>query len=188
MRTDTGGASHIIFIVRDDTGNSDLLFKTSDTTWQAYNSYGLGYIEYPDYGPYPSQKATKASYNRPFTTRAVNSGMGAYNWFFQAEYPMIRWLEANGYNVSYFTSVDADRRGADILLHKVFLSVGHDEYWSGQERANVETARTTGINLAFFSGNTSYRKIRWEDSIDGSNTSLYESNGLLQRKQFSHTQ
>ena len=90
--------------------------------------------------------------------------MGAYNWFFQAEYPMIRWLEANGYNVSYFTSVDADRRGADILLHKVFLSVGHDEYWSGQERANVETARTAGKNLAFFSGNTSYRKIRWEDS------------------------
>ena len=46
VRADTGGASHIIFVVRDDAGNSDLLFKTSDTTWQAYNSYGLGFIEY----------------------------------------------------------------------------------------------------------------------------------------------
>ncbi|MSN27148.1 MAG: DUF4082 domain-containing protein [Geobacter sp.] len=169
VRSDTGGSSHIIFIVRDDAGGSDVLFKTSDTTWQAYNTYGLGYIEYPDYG-YPSQKATKSSYNRPFMTRAVNSGLGAYNWFFQAEYPMIRWLEANGYNVSYFTSVDTDRRGAELLEHKVFLSVGHDEYWSGQERSNVETARDFGVNVAFFSGNEIYRKIRWENSIDGSGT------------------
>ncbi len=169
VRSDTGGASHIIFIVRDDSGNADLLFKTSDTTWQAYNSYGLGYIEYPDYG-YPTQKASKASYNRPFLTRQINDGLGAYNWFFQAEYPMIRWLEANGYNVSYFTSVDADRRGGDILKHKVYLSVGHDEYWSGQERANVEAARNAGINVAFFGGNEIYRKIRWENAIDGSGT------------------
>ena len=34
---DTGGASHIVFVVRDDDGSSDLLFQTSDTTWQAYN-------------------------------------------------------------------------------------------------------------------------------------------------------
>jgi len=169
VRTDTGGASHVIFVVRDDSGRSDLLFKTSDTTWQAYNSYGLGYIEYPDYG-YPSQKATKVSYNRPFTTRAVNSGLGAYNWFFQSEYPMIRWLEANGYNVSYFTSVDADRRGAEILEHKALLSLGHDEYWSAQMRTNIESARDAGINLAFFSGNTLYRKIRWENSLDGAGT------------------
>jgi hypothetical protein len=169
VREDTGGASHIVFIVRDDSGGSDLLFKTSDTTWQAYNSFGLGFIEYPDYG-YPSQKATKASYNRPFLTRADNSGLGAYNWFFQSEYPMIRWLEANGYNVSYFSSLDVDRRGAEILKHKVLLSVGHDEYWSGQMRSNVESARAAGVNLAFFSGNSIYRKIRWENSIDGSGT------------------
>ena len=39
-RIDTGGASHIVFIVRDDASHSDLLFQTSDTTWQAYNQYG----------------------------------------------------------------------------------------------------------------------------------------------------
>ena len=36
-RGDTGGASHIPFVVRDDTGAADILFQTSDTTWQAYN-------------------------------------------------------------------------------------------------------------------------------------------------------
>ena len=35
-----GGASHVVFVVRDDDGSSDLLFQTSDTTWQAYNAYG----------------------------------------------------------------------------------------------------------------------------------------------------
>ncbi len=45
---------------------------------------------------------------------------------------MIRWLEANGYNVSYASGIDTDRRGSAALkTHKVFLSVGHDEYWSG---------------------------------------------------------
>src|SRR5215218_444139 len=39
-RTDNGGASHIIFVVRDDASTSDLLVKTSDATWQAYNVYG----------------------------------------------------------------------------------------------------------------------------------------------------
>src|SRR5580765_41046 len=40
VRLNDGGANHIVFIVRDDTGHSDLLFQTSDTTWQAYNPYG----------------------------------------------------------------------------------------------------------------------------------------------------
>ncbi|UJP08892.1 hypothetical protein L2X99_10375 [Microbacterium sp. KUDC0406] len=39
-RTDTGGASHIIFIVRNDGSHSDVVFQTSDPTWQAYNTYG----------------------------------------------------------------------------------------------------------------------------------------------------
>ena len=83
---------------------------------------------------------------------------------------MVRWLEANGYDVSYITGVDTDRRGAELLEHKVFLSVGHDEYWSGAQRANVEAARDAGVNLAFFSGNEVFWKTRWETSIDGSGT------------------
>ena len=54
---------------------------------------------------------------------------------------MIRWLEANGYNLTYASGVDTDRRGAaPIQQHRVFLSVGHDEYWSAAQRANVEAA------------------------------------------------
>ena len=57
-----------------------------------------------------------------------------------------------------------------IQNHRVFLSVGHDEYWSGQQRANVEAARDAGVHLAFFSGNEIFWKTRWESSIDSSGT------------------
>src|SRR2546428_11943429 len=83
---------------------------------------------------------------------------------------MGRWLEANGFHVSYFTGVDSERRGAKLLEHKVFLSVGHDEYWSAEQRTRVEAARDAGVNLAFFSGNEVFWKTRWEASIDGANT------------------
>src|SRR5262249_55838390 len=62
-----------------------------------------------------------------------------------------------------------DRAGALIKNHKVFMSVGHDEYWSAAQRANVESARTAGVHLAFFSGNEMFWKVRWENSIDSSN-------------------
>ena len=35
----------------------------------------------------------------------------AEDFVFNAEYPMIRWLEANGYDVSYTSGIDTDRRG-----------------------------------------------------------------------------
>ena len=50
------------------------------------------------------------------------------------------------------------------------MSTGHDEYWSGAQRANVEAARNAGVHLAFFSGNEVFWKTRWQASIDGSNT------------------
>lgn len=163
VRTDTGGASHVFFVVRDDASTSDLLFQTSDTTWQAYNEYGGNSL----YSGNPAGRAYKVSYNRPFTTRNIANGQ---DWVFNAEYPMVRWLESNGYNVSYISGVDVDRTGALLLNHKTFLSVGHDEYWSAAQRTNVENARGAGVNLAFFSGNEVFWKTRWESSIDGSAT------------------
>ena len=163
VRTDgTAGSSHVFFVVRNDSSGSKLLFQTSDTTWQAYNTYGGNSL----YVGSPAGRAYKVSYNRPFTTR----GTGPEDFVFNAEYPMVRWLESNGYDVSYSSGADTDRRGAELLEHKTFLSVGHDEYWSGQQRANVEAARAAGVNLAFFSGNEIFWKTRWENSIDASGT------------------
>ena len=163
VRTDgTQGESHIPFVVRNDVSHSALLFQTSDTTWQAYNQYGGNSLYVGGPGSNPG-RAYKVSYNRPFTTR----GDGPEDAFFNAEYPMVRWLERNGYDVSYMSGVDSDRLGARITQHKTFLSVGHDEYWSGNQRGNVEAARDAGTNLAFLSGNEVFWKTRWEQGSDG---------------------
>ena len=103
-----GGASHVVFVVRDDNGGSNMLFQTSDTTWQAYNSYGGNSL----YTGSPDGRAYKVSYNRPFSTRGNEGGE---DWVFNAEYPMIRWMEHNGYDVSYFTGLDSDRYGDEIM-------------------------------------------------------------------------
>ncbi len=158
------GANHIPFIVRDDSSTSDVVFQTSDTTWQAYNGWG-GANFYGGNGPATGQGAGRAyalSYNRPIATRgSIGTYSGPQDYLFGAEYAAIYWLEQNGYDVSYMSGVDTDRYGSLLLNHKLYLDAGHDEYWSGQQRANVEAARDAGVNLAFWSGNEMYWRTRW---------------------------
>src|SRR5882762_1281019 len=160
IRLDTGEVGAIMFVVRNDSSHSDIVVQTSDTTWQAYNDYGGNSL----YSGNPVGRAYKVSYNRP-----VNPSQPHWD-FFVHEYPIVRFLEANGYDVTYSTGVDTDRNGALITQHRIFMSVGHDEYWSGGQRANVEAARAAGVNLAFFSGNEVFWKTRWEASTDSTNT------------------
>jgi hypothetical protein len=169
VRTDTGGASHVVFVVRDDSRASDILFQTSDTTWQAYNESsgnGVGKSLYGCGNWNESCRAFKVSYNRPFDTRQSHR----VTYLFESEYPMVRWLEANGYDVTYSTGVDTDRYPLLVQNHKAWLSNGHDEYWSSGQWNSVQGARDAGVNLGFFSGNTTFWKVRWESSIDGSGT------------------
>jgi hypothetical protein len=169
VRSDTGGDSHIVFVVRNDASHSAILYQTSDETWQAYNYYGLGSLYGDGSGVFGlDNRAFKVSYNRPFLTRGYNNESAS--WLFGPEFPMIQWLEQNGYDVTYFTAVDAARSGSLIQNHRILMDSGHDEYWSGPRRANVQAARDAGVNLAFFSGNEVFWKTRWENSSDGTNT------------------
>ena len=87
-RTDTGGASHVVFIVRDDAGSSDLLFQTSDTTWQAYNRYGGNSLYTGGPGTNPA-RAYKVSYNRPITTRGTSPDR------LRCSTPSTRWCDGS---------------------------------------------------------------------------------------------
>lgn len=163
-----GRSNHIFFVVRDDNSNAPILFQTSDTTWQAYNYWGKSSLYF---GPDETTKtrAVKVSYNRPFGHANASPVQTMNNTVFIVDHPMLRYLERNGYEVSYSSGVDTDRRGSDLLNHKVFLAAGHDEYWSGQQFKNVEIARDNGVNLAFFTGNAIYWKTRFENSIVDTN-------------------
>ena len=170
VRNDNGDDSNITFVVRDESSHSDVVLQTSDSTWEAYNTYGGNSLYQctiaacPEPTPLAYKAAYKVSYNRPLQTEGPSA------LFTGAEYSMIRFLEANGYDVSYMSSADVGRRGALIQNHKLFISSGHDEYWSASQRTSLEAARNAGVNLAFFSGNEGFWKTRWEPSADGTNT------------------
>ena len=192
MRTairSTAPSNQIPFIVRNDGETHDIVLQTSDTTWHAYNGWGgnngeVGANFYgdtsdsdqlgpdPGAGGFAQDRAYAVSYNRPFITRdGTGPAAGAQDYLFGADYAAIYWLEKNGYDVSYISGVDTDRLGADYLKnYKAFISVGHDEYWSGDQRANVEEARDAGVNLLFWSGNEVYWKTRWEVAISADGT------------------
>lgn len=192
VRDDTGDTNQIPFILREDDlradgSRSDIVLQTSDTTWQAYNGWGGnngevagnfygGYADAPpppeDAGPFGADRAFALSYNRPIITRDGGGyASGPQDYLFGADYAAIYWLEENGYDVSYISGVDTDRLGPSALLgHEAYISVGHDEYWSGDQRDNVEAARDAGVNLLFWGGNDVYWKTRYEPSIDGTDT------------------
>jgi hypothetical protein len=79
--------------------------------------------------------------------------------------PLIRFLERNGYSVKYISSVDLDKEGVSILSGKgsIFLSSGHDEYWTTPMRDAVETWRdVSGGHSIFMSGNEVFWRARFE--------------------------
>jgi hypothetical protein len=170
--TDIDAASHITFVVRDDSSNSDIAVQTSDATWQAYNTYGGNSlyqctVACPPGNPRTYKGAFAVSYNRPMNA-ADDDGGRSYIW--NAEYPMVRFLEANGYNVSYLSQIDTEASPALLRTHKVLLVSGHDEYTSANQRASIKAARDAGVNLAIFSGNTQFWKTRYLPSAAGPST------------------
>jgi hypothetical protein len=169
----TSGENQIPFIVRDDSSHSDIVFQTADETWQAYNGWG-GANFYGGNGPATDQgggRGYAVSYNRPIVTRGgIGQASGPQDYLFGAEYPAIQWLEQNGYDVSYMAGVDVDRFGSLLLNHKVYMDTGHDEYWSGQQRTNVEAARDAGVNLQFWSGNEVYWRTRRGNALSSDAT------------------
>ena len=167
--------SYIIFVVRDDDRKSDILFQSSVTTYQAYNNWG-----YKSLYRWNSRakQAYKVSFNRPYAmspNRKAAYGLGAGEFLtnFQPkrrtssagwEYNMVRWLEKEGYDVTYATNIDTHFNSRLLLSHKAFLSVGHDEYWSRDMRKNIESARDEGVSIGFFGANICYWQIRLEPS------------------------
>ena len=120
---------------------------------------GQGCKTPPD--PPPPNRSLAVSFNRPYE-RGYGSGD-----FFLFEYPMLKWIERVGYDVTYISDLDTDRTIDVLLGHRGVLSVGHDEYWSWEKRDHVERARDAGVSLGFFGANPMYWQVRFEPSFNG---------------------
>jgi hypothetical protein len=191
--TQSGKQSWIIFVVRDDSRSSAILFVNSVTTYEAYNFWpngANGRSLYAWGNTSDDLAAWKVSFDRPYvlgrsyssTSTGAAAGVGAgeyltnvqpgpeqnYNIFNAGyEYNMVRWLEKNGYDVSYLTDIDVHENATLLKNHRALLSVGHNEYWSMPMLQNVQSALANGLNLGFFSANSPYWQVRFEPASDG---------------------
>jgi hypothetical protein len=122
----SGRQSQVWFVVRDDASTAEILFQSSFTTFLAYNNYGDATQRslYP-HSSTNGQRALAVSFNRPFSQVAGTRNI--FEHLFEWEYPMLRWLESQGYDLTYATNMDVHENPNQLLQHRVFLSVGHDE-------------------------------------------------------------
>ncbi len=136
------------FIVQAPVGDqSAILVQVPANTWQAYNAWGGQSL-------YTNPRAVKVSFDRPYAHRLL------FDW----EYPLVRFLERGGWDVSYATDDDVDADPSILLDHFLDMDAGHDEYWTKNMRDGWEAARNAGVNLAFMGANDSFWQVRYEDN------------------------
>jgi len=174
-----GKQSFVPFVVRESGASSGtprhapILIQCSVNTWQAYNNWGgKSLYDFNSFGG----RAIRVSYDRPYATSpeaARGAGAGEFLSVSHAprpcgwEYPFVRWIEKQGYDVAYATSVDVHENPSLLARRRALLLVGHDEYWSRAMRDNVERARDRGVNLGIFASNVCYWQVRYEPSSTG---------------------
>ncbi len=153
------------------------------TTWNAYNDWGgpslytggtrvsferplaPGFLVKPEphrrkAQPHPDREALWFfEWAEPLGLSVWSGGAGWWNW----ERPFLHWAEREGFRVDVAVSQDLEEHPELLDDHRLYLSVGHDEYWSWGMREAVERHTTNGDNAAFFTGNTCYWQVRFED-------------------------
>ena len=174
------------FVVRPTPGDpAPILLVLSTATWNAYNDWG---------GPSLYTGGTQVSFERPLARGFLvkpeparrkaqplpdrealyffewaeshglslwSGGAGWWNW----ERVFVRFAESHGYRVDVATSQDLVAYPEILDDHRLYASVGHDEYWSWGMRDAVEAFIAAGGNAAFLSGNTCYWQVRFDDAL-----------------------
>lgn len=167
-------SSYVPFVVRDDKRPHQLVYQLPVATYHAYSAWprtGSPYWNagvtcgnlYGSSGPNADTRSFAVSLSRPL----------AQYWgsedFFAYEYPLVHWLEREGYDVSYINSLDMDRGCPAIDTCRLFIVAGHDEYCSGRAREAVERLIARGISVAFMGANPLHWQTRYEGSAGDPN-------------------
>jgi hypothetical protein len=176
------------FVLRPAAGapRTRPLLALATNTWNAYNDWGganlyttathvsfarpfaHGLLDRPD--PHLHRAANRAS-EPDYATRALNDYLRAHHicaWcgssgFAAFEGLFVAWAERAGYALDYATNADLEDHPELLQDRPLYLSVGHDEYWSSGMRDSVEALIARGGNALFLSGNTCFWQVRFED-------------------------
>ncbi len=166
LTASTGDQTQVVFTVRDDDSSAKMLYVLPVNDYQAYNLFG-GKSLY--FGGWPgdtvgttvatgTDRAAKVSFNRPFYQAGAMQ-----NWFLGPDFDLLYWMEKQGYDISYSDDVAVGSSPGQLLDHDVDIVSGHSEYWTEQQFKGFKAAREAGVNIAAFSANTAYWKVRYEN-------------------------
>jgi N,N-dimethylformamidase beta subunit-like, C-terminal len=163
MDSETGPQRYVPITVRSASTAGKVVIKNSTETWQAYNTWG-GYDLYngPGGSGDDSNRARAVSLDRPYDQS------GAY-YFLWHEQKLISLAEQLGVPLAYTTSMDIATNPSLLQGASALICLGHDEYWTPEERTYVTAARDAGVNIAFMGANTCFRRTRLDSTKLGAN-------------------
>jgi len=151
-----GNSATTYVVVNSPRRDSKMLIQVPVLTWQAYNSWGgRSLYDLPGLGP----RARYVSFERPYAWDGPG-GQGPLGW----EIGFVRFVERNGYDVAYQSDLYTHAHPTSLLRHRLVAVAGHSEDWSKTMRDAFETARNSGLNLAFMGANAAYWQVRLEDA------------------------
>ncbi|MGW0765600.1 N,N-dimethylformamidase beta subunit family domain-containing protein [Streptomyces sp. NPDC002676] len=154
LEADTGRQRYVPLIVRSTEAAGRTVLLHAPATWQAYNRWG-GYSLYDGPAGGYATRSLAVSFDRPY------DGNGAEK-FLVYERALVALAERLGIPLAYTTGVDVHRDPAVLRGAHAVVCLGHDEYWTPQQRAHVTQARDAGTNIAFLGANTCFRRVRLE--------------------------
>jgi hypothetical protein len=147
-----GKVTYIPLILRAlPSRRSTILVQASVNTWQAFNFWG-GKSLYPATST-KKVPAKQVSFDRPYTAMRP----APIQW----EIGLVRFLEREGYDVSYTTDLDTDRTPGELRRHRLVIASGYGQYWSRRTRDAFVAARDRGTNLAFIGADIADSQIRY---------------------------
>ncbi|MEZ5403125.1 MAG: DUF6605 domain-containing protein [Bryobacteraceae bacterium] len=171
--------SYVIFVVRDRR-KAGVVFQVSDNTWAAYNRWPDDYSLYTD-PRHPWAPGVAASFDRPYGKypqifdHPLSVGSGE---FLLWEFPLAYWLEQHGYDVTYASNSDMTDPG-QFLRGRIFMSVGHDEYWDPRQYDGALASVKAGVTHLYLSGNAVMGVTPYQPSHDGRPKRILSREGVF---------
>jgi hypothetical protein len=158
LDAESGAQRYVPVTVRSTHTAGKVVLKNSTATWQAYNTWG-GYDLYNGPGGLAdyTNRSLAVSLDRPFDDNGASA-------FLAHERALIELAERMGLPLSYVTSMEIASEPHLLDKASAVFSLGHDEYWTPQERAHVTAARDAGVNVAFLGANCCFRRIRLDST------------------------
>lgn len=160
----SGHASFVPLVIRSASTQGRLVLVAPSTTWHAYNDWGGRNLYWGPAGKGDTANRARAvSYDRPYVYHHGSSE------FLPRMLPVVSLAERLKLDLAYVDDVDLHRDPHLLDGARGVISMGHDEYYSNEMRANLTRARNAGTNLAFLGANSVYRRIRLESTSLGKN-------------------